>query len=150
MTSFGPILLDMDELATIAAALGDPLRMQILDLLAAGRCKPCCSPEHPDAPVWVCACDISDELGGLAPSKLAYHLSQLRAAGLLQEQRRGKWVYYAINEEALALFTQTLSSRWTQPSASCSKPKKPSPSTEKPSKSGCITSCLTKLRRPSK
>jgi DNA-binding transcriptional ArsR family regulator len=48
----------MDKLATIAAALGDPLRLQILELLAAGRSKACCSPENPDAPVGVCACDI--------------------------------------------------------------------------------------------
>jgi ArsR family transcriptional regulator len=102
----------MDELVTIAAALGDPLRLKVLDLLAAGRSKPCCSPEHPDAPVWVCACDLTAELGGLAHSKLAYHLGQLRAAGLVREQRRGKWVYYAINEEALAAFTKSLGQRW--------------------------------------
>ncbi len=102
----------MDELAVIASALGDPLRLRVLDALAAGRCKPCCSPEHPDAPVWVCACDIAEEMGGLAHSKLAYHLAQLRAAGLVQEQRRGKWVYYAINQEALTGFTRGLFSRW--------------------------------------
>ncbi len=107
-----PMILGMDELVTIAAALGDPLRLKVLDLLAAGRSKPCCSPQNPDAPIWVCACDLAAELGGLAHSKLAYHLAQLRAAGLVKEQRRGKWVYYAINEEALAAFTQGLATRW--------------------------------------
>ena len=107
-----PIIGDMDELVAIATALGDPLRVRILDVLAKGRSLPCCSPEHPDAPVWVCACDIARELGGLAHSKLAYHLGLLRAAGLVQEQRRAKWVYYAINEEALAAFTRHLGSRW--------------------------------------
>lgn len=106
------MILGMDELVTIAAALGDPLRLKVLDLLAAGRSSPCCSPEHPDAPVWVCACDLAAELGGLAHSKLAYHLGQLRAAGLVREQRRGKWVYYAINEDALAAFTRSLFTRW--------------------------------------
>jgi ArsR family transcriptional regulator len=101
----------MDELVTIAATLGDPLRLKVLDLLSEGRRTLCCSPEHPDTPVWVCACDISKELG-LAPSKLAYHLSLLRASSLVREQRRGKWVYYAINEEVIARFTHTLSSRW--------------------------------------
>jgi ArsR family transcriptional regulator len=131
------MLLSMDELVTIAAALGDPLRFQVLDVLAAGRCKPCCSPEHPDAPVWVCACDISAELGGIAPSKLAYHLSQLRAAGLVCEQRRGKWVYYAINENALTAFTNNLSSRWAKPP-------------EKAPKGNCVTGCLTKPGQHSK
>jgi ArsR family transcriptional regulator, arsenate/arsenite/antimonite-responsive transcriptional repressor len=109
----------MNKLASIAAALGDPLRLQILELLAAGRSKPCCSPENPDAPVWVCACDLSERLGGLAHSKLAYHLNLLRTAGLLQEQQRGKWVYYAIDEEALGSFTQALSSRLTRQTKSC-------------------------------
>jgi len=112
MTLIHPMILGMDELVTIAAALGDPLRLKVLDLLAAGRSKPCCSPEHPDAPVWVCACDLAAELGGLAHSKLAYHLGQLRAAGLVREQRRGKWVYYAINEDALAAFTKSMFLRW--------------------------------------
>ncbi|GEM_PF-1367216 len=106
------MILSMDDLVTIAAALGDPLRLKVLDLLAAGRCRPCCSPEHPDAPVWVCACDLAAELGGLGHSKLAYHLAQLRAAGLVREQRRGKWVYYAINQETLASFTRNLLLRW--------------------------------------
>ncbi len=104
--------MSMDELVNIAAALGDPLRLRIMDLLAAGRAKPCCSPEHPDAPVWVCACDLSAGLGDLAHSKLAYHLGQLRSAGLVHERRRGKWVYYAINEDALATFTRELLKRW--------------------------------------
>lgn len=108
----------------IAAALGDPLRLQILELLAAGRCKPCSSPENPEAPVWVCACDISSKLGGLAPSKLAYHLNQLRTAGLLLEHHRGKWVYYAINEEVLANFAESLSSRLTPKKKPCAKSAK--------------------------
>lgn len=106
------MILGMDELATLAAALGDPLRLKLLDRLAAGRSKPCCSPEHPDARVWVCACDLAAELGGMGHSKLAYHLAQLRAAGLVREQRRGKWVYYAINEETLVAFTRSLFLRW--------------------------------------
>ena len=112
MKAFSPMMLGMDELVTIAAALGDPLRLKVLDLLAAGRSRPCCSPQHPDAPIWVCACDLAAEMGGLAHSKLAYHLGQLRSAGLVREQRRGKWVYYAINQDAMATFAQSLFRRW--------------------------------------
>ena len=102
----------MDDLATIAAALGDPLRIRILDLLAAGRRNACCSPANPEAPVALCACDVAKPLGGLAPSKLAYHLGHLRAAGLVHEQRRGKWVYYSINDETLARLCRLIVTRW--------------------------------------
>ncbi len=108
-----------DDLAKVAEALGDPLRTRILDLLASGRLNACCSPTNPEAPAAVCACDLSADLGGLAASKLAYHLSRLRAAGLVNEQRRGKWVYYSINREALAGLCEKLLSRWTGGGSCC-------------------------------
>ena len=99
-------------LAALAAALSDPLRLQILDLLATGRSGPCCSPVNPSLPVAVCACDISADLGGLAPSKLAYHLARLREAELLLEQRKGKWVYYSLNRPVVARLLELIASRW--------------------------------------
>lgn len=102
----------MEDLGLIAAALGDPLRIRILDLLAEGRRESCSSPERPEAPVAVCACDLGARLGGLAPSKLAYHLAQLRSAGLVCEQRCGKWVYYTLNEPAIQAFSRALATRW--------------------------------------
>jgi ArsR family transcriptional regulator len=110
----------------VAEALGDPLRVRILDLLAAGRHPPCCSPANPDSPVAICACDIAEDLGGLAASNLAYHLGRLRAAGLVNEQKRGKWVYYSINQDALNALCQGIAERWVRrrPSepASCCRP----------------------------
>jgi ArsR family transcriptional regulator len=118
----------MDDVAKVAEALGDPLRVRILDLLAAGRHAPCCSPTNPETPVAICACDIAEDLGGLAPSKLAYHLGRLRGAGLVHEQRRGKWVYYSINQEALAGLCQDIAARWSKrPQAelsSCCSPRR--------------------------
>jgi ArsR family transcriptional regulator len=104
---------NMENVAEVAAALGDPLRLRILDLLAAGRADACCSPANPAAPVAVCACDLAPALGGMAPSKLAYHMGRLRAAGLVSEQRRGKWVYYSINTKAVAAFARSVTSRWS-------------------------------------
>jgi ArsR family transcriptional regulator len=124
----------MDDLAKIAEALGDPLRVQILDLLASGRLAPCCSPANPESPAAVCACDLAPELGGLAPSKLAYHLARLRAAGLVHEQRRGKWVYYSINRDALAGLCREMLGRWSGAAAACS--------------SGACTAPRVKGRRP--
>jgi ArsR family transcriptional regulator len=103
----------VEDLAKVVEALGDPLRMRIMDLLASGRLDACCSPTNPDFPGAVCACDLASDLGGVAPSKLAYHLARLRAAGLVHEQRRGKWVYYSINCVTLAALCQQILDRWT-------------------------------------
>ena len=110
----GGIIDAVDDLATVAAAIGDPLRVRILDLLAAGRKGACCSPPNPDEPDGVCACDIAPSLGGLAPSKLAYHLGRLRAAGLVTEKRRGKWVYYSVDEDAVGALSAAVSRRWVR------------------------------------
>ncbi len=123
------ILIYVIDLAQVAEALGDPLRVRILDLLAAGRHAPCCSPTNPDTPVAICACDIAEDLGGLAASKLAYHLGRLRAAGLVNEQRMGKWVYYSINKEALGALCKDIAERWSQKPAAeraaCCRAKRP-------------------------
>jgi ArsR family transcriptional regulator len=102
----------MARLESVASAIGDPVRARILDLLARGRHDPCCSPTNPEMPVAVCACDIRDDLGGMAPSKLAYHLRLLREAGLVREAKRGKWVYYTLNREAFAAFLRAVEARW--------------------------------------
>jgi ArsR family transcriptional regulator len=113
MTAIQRYLGCMDDLAAVAAAIGDPLRVRIIDLLAAGRHEPCCSPENSELPGAVCACDLAPALGGLSPSKLAYHLGRLRAAGLVHEQRRGKWVYYSVNQAAIADLAGALTLRWS-------------------------------------
>ena len=97
----------------VAHALSDPIRLRVLDLLSAehdqsGRC----SPTNPELPGATCACDLRPALPGMTPSKLAYHLRLLREVGLLKETRRGKWVYYTLNREALAEFTAALASRF--------------------------------------
>lgn len=102
----------------LAHVLGDPMRLQILDLLARGRrAEPCCSPRHPDRPRAVCACDLRPAFGDIAPSKLAYHLKELREAGLVTEERKGKWVYYSLDEAALEGFARRLLRRYVGPRA---------------------------------
>lgn len=105
----------------IALALSDPIRLQVLDLLAAGRDQVCCSPNNPEAPTAVCACDIEPNLV-VAPSRLSYHMKVLREAGLITEQKKGRWVYYSLNREALLDFMQVLTQRYVdpQPAACCS------------------------------
>ncbi len=104
----------MEQLHRVALALSDPIRLQILELLVAGRDNACCSPENPDAPNGVCACDLLLQLD-LASSKLSYHMKELREAGLTQEQKRGRWIYYTLNQEALAAFLQAVQGRYLKP-----------------------------------
>jgi len=105
--------IPLDRLAHV---LGDPTRLQILDLLARGRrAEPCCSPRNPEKPRAVCACDVRPALGDIAPSKLAYHLKELRETGLVAEARKGKWVYYTIDQAALERFTRRLLRRYLGP-----------------------------------
>ncbi len=112
------------DIDAIAQALSDPRRAQILDLLAQERSGECCSPQNPDAPTALCACDLAPALGDIAPSKLAYHLKQLRQAGLIDEQQRGKWVYYTLRREALEEYARAVSERWGQPRPSGRRFKK--------------------------
>jgi len=111
------------SLDRLAHVLGDPMRLRILDRLAQGRrAEPCCSPRLPERPRAVCACDLRPALGDIAPSKLAYHLKELRGAGLVTEERKGKWVYYTIDEAALERFTRRLLRRYLGRRAATRRP----------------------------
>jgi ArsR family transcriptional regulator len=120
----------------IALALSDPTRLHILDLLAIGRTQVCCSPNNPETPEAICACDILSSLD-IAPSRLSYHIKELREAGLVTEQKRGRWIYYALNREALAEFLRAVENRYLQaPSTSCCTPAVPLQPVEQQEASG--------------
>ncbi len=76
--------LTKEERAALFHALADPNRLDILDLL---------SPEIR------CNCHLQEQLD-LAPNLLSYHLKVLREAGLIEGKRRGKWIDYAITDDA--------------------------------------------------
>lgn len=46
----------------------------------------------------LCVCDLMTALQESQP-KVSRHLAELRACGLVQDERRGKWVYYRLHEE---------------------------------------------------
>ena len=102
-----PEATDVERLARIAKALGDPIRLRMLDVMAQGRA--CCGLPEPSErgvpgagdPPGICVCDFQDHFG-LAQSKASYHLRVLREAGLVREESRGKWTFYAIDGEAAA------------------------------------------------
>ena len=100
------------SIEVVALALSDPIRLRILDLLAAGRDGgACCSPKNDDSPRAICSCDILMKLR-ISPSRLSYHVKELKAAELISEQRRGRWIYYCLNPQALGEFIRQLGSRY--------------------------------------
>lgn len=79
----------LPDLVDLLKALAHPVRLRILALLREGE---------------LCVCQVR-ALTGQPTSTVSEHLSELRRAGLLEERRDGKWVYYALRpqpaEEAL-------------------------------------------------
>lgn len=102
------------DLALIAGALSDPLRLHILDLLLAGPDDTCLAPPHPQLPQAMCPSDLQRKIAITTASKLSYHLSELQRAGLVQEHRQGKRIYYAIQQETLTTFLDMVRHRYIQ------------------------------------
>ena len=75
-------------LSVLFKALGDPARLRLLSLIAA------------QSGGEACVCDISASFDLTQPT-ISHHLKVLREAGLLTSERRGTWVYYRINPDAL-------------------------------------------------
>ncbi|MGC9671569.1 ArsR/SmtB family transcription factor [Planosporangium sp. 12N6] len=83
------------DLARGFKALGDPVRLRLLSLIAAR------------AGGEVCVCDLTDAFTVSGPT-ISHHLKVLREAGLIDCQRRGTWVYYWIVPAKLAALSQLL------------------------------------------
>ncbi|KWX03046.1 ArsR family transcriptional regulator [Carbonactinospora thermoautotrophica] len=82
-------------LADAFKALGDPVRLRILNLLLT-------APEGK-----VCACDLVDPVGRSQPT-VSHHLKVLREAGLVTADRRGTWIFYSAVPERLEALTRVL------------------------------------------
>jgi ArsR family transcriptional regulator len=80
---------DAEVLAAVLGALADPARLRLVSLLAASPDGECCG------------CDLTEPLG-LSQPTVSHHLKVLHDAGLLDRERRGRWVYYSLREDRLA------------------------------------------------
>ncbi len=105
-------MTEINSLERLALALSDNQRLTILDLLKAGRTASCTSPYNPSAPDALCASDLLASLADMSPSKLSYHLKELREAGLISELRSGKWIYYSLNEATIDGLLDALKERY--------------------------------------
>ncbi len=69
------------DLAAAFKALGDPVRLQLMSMIASA------------AGGEVCVCDLTPAFAVSGPT-ISHHLRVLREAGLIDGERRGTWVYY--------------------------------------------------------
>jgi ArsR family transcriptional regulator len=76
--------------ARLFHALSDETRLSILERLRLGE---------------RCVCELTDALDA-AQSRLSFHLKVLKDAGLIADRREGRWMYYALNQNALAEVTE--------------------------------------------
>lgn len=54
-----------------------------------------------------CVNDLAESLG-ISQSAVSQHLKVLKAAGLVTDERRGYWIYYSLNRDALERCRQRL------------------------------------------
>jgi ArsR family transcriptional regulator len=74
------------DLARVFKALGDPVRLRLLSLIASR------------AGGEICVCDLTPAFD-LSQPTISHHLKLLRRAGLIDSERRGTWVYYRLVPE---------------------------------------------------
>ncbi len=75
------------RMALVAKALGDPVRVQLVDVLRKHAGK-------------VCVCELVP-LFDLQQPTVSHHLKVLRDAGIVGCERQGLWAYYYVNPDAL-------------------------------------------------
>jgi ArsR family transcriptional regulator, arsenate/arsenite/antimonite-responsive transcriptional repressor len=83
------------DLARVFKAMGDPVRLRLLSLIA--------SHEGGEA----CVCDLSDVFELTGPT-ISHHLKVLREAGLITGDRRGTWIYYRVQPDVLRVASTVL------------------------------------------
>jgi len=76
-----------DRIARTAKALGDPIRVQLVDVLNRHAGK-------------ICVCELVP-LFDLSQPTVSHHLKVLRDAGIVGSKRRGLWAYYYVFPDAL-------------------------------------------------
>jgi ArsR family transcriptional regulator, arsenate/arsenite/antimonite-responsive transcriptional repressor len=83
------------RMAEVAKALGDPVRLQLVDVLRKHAGK-------------VCVCELVP-LFDISQPTVSHHLKVLRDAGIVGSQRDGLWAYYYVIPEALEELSDWLS-----------------------------------------
>jgi ArsR family transcriptional regulator, arsenate/arsenite/antimonite-responsive transcriptional repressor len=89
---------DSESLAAAFKALADPVRLRVLSFIAT----------QPGGEA--CVCHVTAPVG-LAQPTVSHHLKILHAAGLLEREKRGAWVYYRVVPDRLESLRAALNTR---------------------------------------
>lgn len=83
LKSLLPDEVEIEKAGSTHRALADPIRIKILSML---KIQP------------LCVCVIKAMIG-IADSKLSYHISVLKKAGLILGEQQGNWIIYRLTED---------------------------------------------------
>ena len=86
------------DTAKILKAISDPKRLRIVDMLSCGE---------------LCGCEILEAFHITQPT-LSHDMKVLIEAGIVNDRREGKNIYYSLNGEHLTAFENTLHEITTQ------------------------------------
>lgn len=84
------------DLAAAFAALGDPIRLRLLSLVASAE--------------EVCSCNLEGPLGRSQPT-VSHHTKILAAAGLIEGEKRGRWTWWHVVPERVDAIRSALEHR---------------------------------------
>lgn len=84
------------RLADVFAALGDPVRLRLLSIVASGG--------------EVCSCNLEEPLGKSQPT-ISHHTKVLAEAGLIAGEKRGRWMWWCVVPEQLDALRDALAKR---------------------------------------
>jgi ArsR family transcriptional regulator len=76
----------MKSVSEAFKVLGDPTRLEIVKMLVGKE---------------LCVCDILDAFPVSQPT-ISHHLKVLKYAGIVEDSRDGRWIYYRLNAAVLA------------------------------------------------
>ncbi|RBW67492.1 ArsR/SmtB family transcription factor [Bacillus taeanensis] len=77
--------LELDKAAMVLKLLGDKTRLTIIALLEKNDC---------------CVCEFV-EIFKMSQPAISQHLRKLKDAGLVEETRKGQWMFYSINRKSV-------------------------------------------------
>lgn len=120
--------MDNDSASQICKALGDPNRLQIIQLLATGE---------------KCACKLLEAFNITQPT-LSHHMKILSDCNLVAFRKEGKWTHYSLNCTAFKEFKNFISSITCKQKISSAKENETSVKQSKNSTRRC---CKTGVKR---
>ncbi|WP_227936729.1 ArsR/SmtB family transcription factor [Alkalihalobacillus deserti] len=74
-------LVEIDTAAKVLKLLGDKTRLAMMAMLSEDEC---------------CVCEFV-ELFEMSQSSVSQHVRKLRDVGLVEEKRKGQWIFYRVN-----------------------------------------------------